>query len=171
MSKIYLIGMPGSGKTTLGKKVASALLLDFVDLDLEIEKREQKSIPEIFSHQGEDYFRQVESALLHEWAASDKSFVMATGGGAPCFYNGIEVINNSGISIFLDVPIDKLARRVEDNTDRPLLKAEDYEALKSKLEKIRESRIAIYHQAKITLQKATVNMILHKLQFKRGNQR
>jgi shikimate kinase len=92
---------------------------------------------------------------------------MATGGGAPCFYNGIEVINNSGVSIFLDVAVDKLARRVEENSNRPLLQAEDHEVLKSKLEKIRESRITVYNQATITLQKATVNKLLDRLQLKR----
>ena len=77
--KIFLIGMPGSGKSTLGRQVARHLGIEFVDLDAEIEKAEAKSISDIFSQQGEDYFRIVESRLLLEWAASTKAFVMATG--------------------------------------------------------------------------------------------
>lgn len=161
--KIYLIGMPGSGKTTIGKKLASKLTTDFVDLDEEIEKREQKAIPEIFSQRGEDYFRQTESTLLHEWAASSKNFVMSTGGGAPCFLKGIDIINETGISIFLDVPIAKLAQRVAEHTNRPLLNAESHEERVSKLEKLRLSRMQFYQQAKITVSNPTVNSILNKL--------
>ena len=79
--KIFLIGLPGSGKSTLGKDLADALLVEFVDLDAEIEKQENKIVQDIFREKGEDYFRQAESALLKVWAASSKSFVMSTGGG------------------------------------------------------------------------------------------
>jgi shikimate kinase len=147
--KIYLIGMPGSGKTTLGKQVAEQLQLPFVDLDHEIEAREGRPIPEIFSTEGETYFRSVESETLAAWAASDKTFVMATGGGAPCFYKGIEVINNTGISVFLDVPLEQLVERVEKNTDRPLLLHEDVEALKQKLKQLLQTRTPIYKQARL----------------------
>jgi shikimate kinase len=110
--KIFLIGMPGSGKTTLGKRLAKEMLLPFVDLDKEIERREGKSVQQLFTENGEDYFRQVESKELIEWSASAKSFVMATGGGTPCFYEGIKVINQSGLSIFLDVPLTTLLSRL-----------------------------------------------------------
>lgn len=165
--KIYLIGMPGSGKTTLGKMLSSKLMLDFVDLDEEIEKREQKVIPEIFSKKGEDYFRQVESALLHEWAASPKSFVMSTGGGAPCFHKGIEVINETGLSIFLDVPVSILVERVAEKTNRPLLQSQDHAELTNKLEKLRRSRLPFYEKAKFCVSNPTVNSIINKLQLKK----
>lgn len=166
--KIYLIGMPGSGKTTLGKKLASKLMLEFVDLDEEIEKREQKAIPEIFSQQGEDYFRLVESTLLHEWAASSKTFVMSTGGGAPCFHKGIEVINNTGISIFLDVSVAKLAKRVAEQTNRPLLHAQGNDELIEKLQKLRLSRIPFYQQARFSVTNPiTVKSLLDKFELKR----
>jgi shikimate kinase len=165
--KIYLIGMPGSGKTTLGKKVASQLLVDFVDLDVEIEQRENKAIPEIFSQQGEDYFRKVESALLHEWAAAAKSFVMATGGGAPCFYNGMEVINKTGTSIFLDVSLEELARRMQHKTDRPLLHVGDNESVKLKLEALMRTRSAVYGQAHYILKNPTHHSILEVLRIRR----
>jgi shikimate kinase len=161
--KIYLIGMPGSGKTTLGKQVASSLALTFVDLDHEIEQREQKTIPEIFEHKGEDYFRQVESDLLKEWAFSVENFVMATGGGAPCFHDGVRVINQSGISIFLDVPVDELVRRVAKKTNRPLLPTTDEQLLTEKIGKLRADRMSIYKQAQISLEDPTLSDVMHKL--------
>jgi shikimate kinase len=165
--KIYLIGMPGSGKSTLGRKAANELMLQFVDLDHEIEKREQKSIPEIFNLKGEDQFRLTESALLHEWAGSDKSFIMSTGGGTPCFYNGIEVINQTGLSIFLDVSVNHLLKRLEKKTDRPLLQEKDKNALKTKLDTLRQSRLPFYQQARIVIQNPTLPLLLEKIHFKK----
>jgi shikimate kinase len=161
--KIYLIGMPGSGKTTLGKQVASSLALTFVDLDHEIEEREQKTIPEIFEQKGEDYFRQVESDLLKEWSFSAENFVMATGGGAPCFHGGIGVINRSGISIFLDVPVDELVKRVAKKTNRPLLPTTDEQSLTEKIGKLRANRMSIYKQAQISLEDPTLSDVMEKL--------
>ena len=150
--KIYLIGMPGSGKSTLGRKLTKELLVEFVDLDNEIETRERKSIKEIFSLHGEDYFRQIESKVLLEWSASSISFVMATGGGTPCFYKGIEVINKTGLSIFLDVPVSQLLARLAKKTDRPLLSASDKQEMEEKLTALRSRRLSIYQQAHITLE-------------------
>jgi shikimate kinase len=146
-TKIYLIGLPGSGKTTLGKQLAASLQVAFVDLDKEIEKSERKKISEIFSAYGEAYFRNVESRLLKQWAESADVFVMGTGGGAPCFHNGIDIINNTGISIFLDVPIEELVRRLDSKTDRPLLKKENQNELKEKLINLAKGRAPIYRKA------------------------
>lgn len=165
--KIFLIGMPGSGKSTLGKQVARHLAVDFVDLDAEIEKTEGKSISEIFSQQGEDHFRLIESRLLREWAASSRAFVMATGGGAPCFHKGIEVINEYGLSIFLDCPVSQLIDRVRKNQERPLLLASDESELRDRLERMLEKRGACYQKAAIVLQNATLDSLLHHLDIKR----
>jgi shikimate kinase len=163
--KIYLVGMPGSGKSTLGKKLARELLLQFVDLDAEIEKHSGKSIPEIFLQNGEDHFRRTESALLHQWASGQQDFIMATGGGTPCFYNGIDVINNSGFSIFLDVPLKDLLTRVGAKTNRPLLaNAEEREKT---LLKLLETRLPFYKQAKVTLSHPTLDRALEAIHFKK----
>jgi shikimate kinase len=163
MSRIYLVGLPGSGKTTLGTALAAALGLPFIDLDAEIEKQEGEAVPAIFSTRGEDHFRQVESRVLREWASSSQSFVMGTGGGAPCFYNGMEIINGSGISLFLDVPVDEILRRLAAFNNRPLLQAEDDQKKKEKLEALRQARLAIYRQATITVQNPTLEIVQEAL--------
>ena len=165
--KIFLIGMPGSGKTTLGKQLAGHLNIEFVDLDVEIEKADNQSISEIFAGRGEDYFRLLESRLLREWASGHSSFVMATGGGAPCFHKGIDVINEHGVSIFLDCPVPELMARVRKNRERPLLLASDDNDLKSRLEMMREKRLACYRQAAIILENPSLADVLRKLDIRR----
>lgn len=165
--KIYLIGMPGSGKSTIGRKVAQALLVPSVDLDKEIETRERKSVSRIFAENGEDYFRQVESKILLEWAASENSFVMSTGGGTPCFYNGIDIMNQTGLSIFLDVPVRVLLSRIEKKTDRPLLQASDATEIERKLMSLRASRLRCYQQAAITIENADVSKLMEAIHLKK----
>lgn len=155
--------MPGSGKSTLGKQLAKKLLTKFIDLDHEIEVHEQKSVSDIFSQSGEDHFRQVESNLLHQFCASQESFVMATGGGAPVFFDGINAINNSGVSVFLDVPIEILVRHTSNRSTRPLLKNDSEEELREKLTKIREARLKVYQQARITLPNPNLHSLLKAL--------
>jgi shikimate kinase len=165
--KIFFIGMPGSGKTTIGKQVALALSIPFVDLDEEIVQQEKITVPEIFKAKGEDHFRVLESSLLKKWASSDDSFVMATGGGAPCFFDGINVINNSGVSVFLNESISTLAERVKNKTDRPLLSSVNEQELISTLEKTFSARIAVYSEAKIVVDNPTVESVLRKLDVKK----
>jgi shikimate kinase len=161
--KIFLVGMPGSGKSTLGKQLANKLMTEFVDLDHEIESQEQKSVTEIFAQSGEDYFRQIESKLLHQFAASENSFVMATGGGAPIFFDGMNAINQNGISVFLNVPVETLVKHTSNRSTRPLLQNENDEELREKLTKIREARLKIYQQARITLDKPNLTSLLKAL--------
>jgi shikimate kinase len=165
--KIFLIGMPGSGKTTLGKRLAKELLMSFVDLDKEIERREGKSVQQIFAENGEDYFRHVESRELIEWAGSDRNFVMATGGGTPCFYEGIKVINQSGLSIFLDVPLSTLLSRVGKKNNRPLLNATDIEERKQKLSSLLAYRSQIYKQANITVENADLSKVITAIRLRK----
>lgn len=161
--KIFLIGMPGSGKTTLGKELAAHLGVDFVDLDAEIENFEGRSISEIFRQKGETDFRLLEARLLRDWAGGSRDFVMATGGGAPCFFNGMETINESGLSIFLDVPVPQLIERVRKNTERPLLVSEDEQQLREKLMAMREKRLDCYRQAQVTLENPSLEEALKKI--------
>jgi shikimate kinase len=151
--KVFLLGLPGSGKTTLGRKLATALQLPFIDLDKEIEKTEGKQIREIFAEKKENYFRKLESAELRKWCNKPDDFVMATGGGAPCFFDNINIINQSGKSIFLDVPASEIVRRMSQVPieKRPLLAAGGKDGLKDSIEFMRSNRLAYYRQASITL--------------------
>lgn len=150
--KIFLIGLPGSGKTTTAKQLANKIPLSYLDLDVEIEKAEMKTIPQIFKDKKESYFRKVESELLKAWCTSDFSFVMATGGGAPCFFDNIKAMNEAGITIFLDVPTLEIGKRIisSNGEERPLLKASGIDGLKDQIEFLRTQRISFYKQAKMT---------------------
>lgn len=156
--KVFLLGLPGSGKTTLGKRLANAMKLPFVDLDKEIEKTEGKPISEIFTEKKEDYFRQLESAILKQWCSRPDDFVMATGGGAPCFFDNIDVINHAGKSIFLDVPPSEIAKRMSRAgvEKRPLLAPSGRDGLKDNIEFMRSNRIGFYKQATFTFSGPTV---------------
>jgi shikimate kinase len=156
--KIFLLGLPGSGKTTLGREIADLLQLAFVDLDSEIERQAGKKITEIFEGQGEYYFRELESKELKKWCSSPSGFVMATGGGVPCFFDNMKWINKSGSSIFLDVPVREIARRIKDaqRLDRPLLAAQPPDQLKAHIEWMRSNRIYFYRQAHFTIAGETI---------------
>ncbi|MCA4894695.1 MAG: shikimate kinase [Cytophagales bacterium] len=151
--KIFLIGLPGSGKTTLAKELAATLKLPYVDLDVEIEKAEMKTIPQIFKEKKEPYFRKIEAHLLKSLCQSDSSFVMATGGGAPCFFENMANMNQSGTTIFLDVPTMEIARRIVllKGEERPLLKSNGIDGLKDQIEFLRSQRLSFYKQASITI--------------------
>lgn len=122
MKNIFLVGMPSSGKSTLGRRLARALDYAFVDLDKLIVEDQNRTIPEIFAQEGEDYFRKVEERILRT-SNPNQSWVIATGGGTPCFFDNMDFIKSSGISIFLDVAPRELATRIlnHNKEDRPLL--------------------------------------------------
>jgi shikimate kinase len=151
--KIFLIGLPGSGKTTLAKDLAATLKLPYVDLDVEIEKAEMKTIPQIFKDRKEPYFRKIEAQLLKSLCQSDSSFVMATGGGVPCFFENMATMNQSGTTIFLDVPTMEIARRIvlSKGEERPLLKSNGIDGLKDQIEFLRSQRLSFYSQASLII--------------------
>lgn len=149
---IYLIGLPGCGKTTIGVGLADKLGLEFLDLDTLIEYREGKDIPSIFAEKGEEYFRLIErEALLSVKGAKQ---VIATGGGAPCFYDNIEYINQNGLSIYLKISVEELFRRLHGKgaSDRPLLAGKSEIELKQELKDKLEYREQFYNQASIVVE-------------------
>jgi shikimate kinase len=145
--KIFLIGMPGSGKSTFGKTLAEKLMMDFFDLDKEIERRESLPVQEIFREKGEEYFRIREQEILREITEKNHSFIMATGGGAPCFHQSIDFMLAEGKVLFLDISLETIFERVQNSTDRPLLALQSSEALLERLGKIREERLSVYNKA------------------------
>ncbi len=126
---VYLVGMPGSGKSTVGPELARRLDVPFVELDAEIERVAGCSVREIFEREGESGFRAREAEALKEAAAVDPS-VVSCGGGVVLEPANRVTLRASGEVVFLSVPLEELERRVEPGTDRPLIRhREDLERL------------------------------------------
>lgn len=161
--KLFLIGLPGSGKSTLGKELAQQLSLPFLDLDAIIEQTVGQPIRTIFAHQGEEAFRRQEQEALHQAIDQYAVFVLATGGGAPCFFDNMAHMNQRGITIFLDIPIATIVQRMQGQqiTDRPLLQELDQERLVQEYTAKFEKRLPVYQQAHITIdQKTTLEELI-----------
>lgn len=120
----------GSGKSTLGHEFARRIRSRFVDIDKELERRHQLTIPQIFEQYGEDQFRKWETELLVILSKDDK-LVVATGGGLPCFHNNMELLNKTGLTIYLkllpEIIFCRLSKRRE---SRPLISSFNDEELK-----------------------------------------
>jgi len=151
--KIFLIGMPGCGKSTFGRKSAEKLSMKFIDLDTEIINYAQKPISDIFEEEGEDYFRKIESELLKSLSTSEESFVMATGGGAPCFFDNMDFMNANGITIYIDTDVAFLLERLSDKgiNKRPILKKIGSQNLENGLKEQLEARLPFYSSAKVII--------------------
>jgi shikimate kinase len=143
---LYIAGFMGSGKTTVGKKLADRVGWDFVDVDDEIERTEQKTIESIFSSRGEPEFRKIETealrGLVHQ-VERGMPAVIALGGGAFVREENFEMLENNGISVWLDCPFEAIVRRLESEAKdmRPL--ARDRETLR----RLYESRLPGYGRA------------------------
>jgi shikimate kinase len=121
MTRIVLIGAPGSGKSTVGVALAAHLQWPFVDTDVLIELKESKKITDLFVENGEEYFRSVEFSVLQE-VLQEESAVISLGGGAPISESAQDVLQSSdSMIVFLDVSLSTAAPRVGFNRDRPLL--------------------------------------------------
>jgi len=122
MNRIFLIGYMGAGKTTLGKALAEQLSYEFIDLDWYIEEKTGQSIPSLFLHQGEEAFREMEHASLMELLEKER-VIVATGGGAPCFLDNMDLMLKAGVVVFLEASQEVLFRRLKDSlSQRPILK-------------------------------------------------
>ena len=119
---VYLVGMPGSGKSTVGAELAGRLGVPFIDLDVEIARREGRSITDIFEAEGEAGFRAREAKELLDASTHDPA-VIACGGGVVLEAANRITLRNTGTCVFLDVPLAVLATRVQPDAGRPLIRA------------------------------------------------
>lgn len=147
-TRIYLLGMPASGKSTLGKHLAELINYECIDLDKQIETEQGATIAEIFERKGEDEFRKLEQRVLQqsfEWEHK----VIATGGGTPCFFENMDKIKQNGFSIFLSVNPNELLKRIRRQThiNRPIFQAQTDEELLADLVQRLEKRQVFYRQA------------------------
>jgi len=149
--RIFLIGFMGSGKSTLGRKLAACLGWSFTDMDERIEEEAGMKIPEIFSSGGEAWFREMESSVLRSLASAE-NMVVSTGGGAPCHSGNMELMLGSGLTVYLKLNCEQLANRLlNSKTERPLLKNIDEAGLPHFISgKLRE-REKWYSRAAITI--------------------
>lgn len=139
---IFLIGLMGAGKTTIGRQIASELSLEFFDSDHEIENRTGVTITHIFDIEGETGFRKRETAVLDE-LTHKKGIVLATGGGAILKPENRQFLMSRGTTIYLYANIDTLLERTSKDRNRPLLQTEDPQA---KLEELLEIRDPLYRE-------------------------
>jgi shikimate kinase len=153
--RIYLIGFMASGKSETGRELARLLGMPFQDLDDRIEEEAGQSIPDLFAAQGERSFRELESRLLKETGALAGA-VIATGGGAPCYHEGMDWINRSGLSIFLDAAEEELARRLfRGRASRPMLRGlSDEAALADRVSRMLGQRRPCYRRAHLRVESA-----------------
>lgn len=145
--------MPGCGKSTFGKRVAGTLHMTYFDLDKEIVKKENRTINEIFENNGENYFRDIESECLREVTANNDSFILATGGGAPCFRDNMSYMNENGLTIYIRASVKDLIERLslKGLDKRPLLRNLSPEEVEKKLGDQLNSRERFYNMCRYKL--------------------
>lgn len=154
---VYLIGFMGSGKTTAGKKLASRLGFSFLDLDNLIENKYRISIPTIFDKYDETVFRKIEHDTLKS-VLKLKNHVISTGGGTPCFYNNMDLINHSGLSFYVKLSPKSLHDRlINSKKKRPLIKNKSQEELITYIQKELFKRELYYNQAKFIIKGENLN--------------
>jgi shikimate kinase len=151
---LFLIGMPGSGKSTVGRALARDAAWPFVDLDREIEARSGVPVATIFELEGESGFRKREAQLLDEFSRK-QGVVLAAGGGALLATENRERLRSRGLVVYLRSTIDELARRTANDRSRPLLQGLD---LRARLEQLLRERQALYEAtAHLTFQSGVAN--------------
>jgi len=163
--RIFLIGFMGSGKSTMGRALASELDLTFIDLDSFLEEKYFKTIPQIFAEEGEESFRRKERNVLEEVCSFD-NVILATGGGAPCFFDNMKLMNKSGFCVFLDVDVTSLVNRlIHAKTERPLIKGKSPEELHEFIEGLLAKRRPFYEKARyiLTGSEITANQVISLL--------
>jgi shikimate kinase len=151
MEKIILIGYMGAGKTQLGRSLAQSLNIRFINSDSEIEQQTGMTTGQIFEQYGEDYFRTLEKEFLQTFNA-DNSFVLATGGGTPCYNDQMTVLNALGTTVYLQCSNETLFSRLKNERDhRPLIAGLSDDELRDAIDFRMKQRESIYQLAQIVL--------------------
>jgi shikimate kinase len=159
--RIFLIGYMGSGKTTLGKRLAARLGYEFIDLDHAFEEKWGTTIARYFSQYGEDNFRIRESELLKETHYPPRA-VISTGGGLPCFFDNMAWMNAHGQTVYIKLNAKVLAGRLENSREeRPLLRQKHGDDLVTFIEEKLTEREPFYSQAHLSV--SDINLSAEKL--------
>jgi shikimate kinase len=159
---VYIIGFMGSGKSTAGKKLAAALGWTFIDLDRQIETAAGKSIPEIFSQDGEEKFRSLETEVLRSLKSHVKTIV-STGGGTPCHADNMTFMIDTGVTVYLKMSTSQLVSRLLGSTgERPVLKNVPDDKLYGFIDEKLAVREKFYNKANIIIE--GINLDINNLQ-------
>lgn len=156
--KVYILGFPGSGKSTIARRLASYMKCNYADMDKLIEQYTNMSISEYFARNGQNAFRETEQQILLHTADMHNT-IIAVGGGTPCYYNNMEFMNNRGITVYLQMNDKALYSRLKNHTmHRPLMAGE--ENLQQYITRTLQEREPYYTQAKIHINGLNVNVPL-----------
>lgn len=157
--KIFLIGFMGSGKTHWGRLLSAKLQLPFSDLDTVIVEKEKKTVSDIFSEKGEEYFRYQEKKVLEEIVREQESFILSCGGGTPCFFNNIEFMKRNGKVVWLNTAVDVLQQRLlKERMSRPLIREIGDAELRRYITRKLSERKMYYEQADVMVNEESVTL-------------
>lgn len=155
----FLVGLMGSGKTHWGKLLAQKNKYKFIDLDELVESRNKNSILKLFNEFGEDAFRKKEHEILIELFSIQEKTIIACGGGTPCFFDNMNMMNQNGITIWLNDSIESICERLESNkSSRPLIANESNSHLKNTITNMYHSRLNFYNMAKYSLARIEISI-------------
>ncbi len=165
----------GCGKSSLGRKLAKAGGMEFMDMDYIIEQREGASISDIFHYQGEEYFRDAERALIEELGTAEGDMVISTGGGAPAWQNNMELMNSLGATIYLRRTAQQIASRLSPHgrQKRPKLRGLNDEELVAFMTTNMAEREPFYSKAKYCVdcaERSDAELIDYILQLVKENE-
>lgn len=167
---VFLCGMMGAGKSTVGRTLAKTLQVPFFDLDQMIEDHEKQTIPEIFEAGGEEAFRKIERQLLIA-QTDEMEGVLALGGGALQNQLIVDHIKLNGWLVYLNPPVETIIARLSDKSGRPMISDHDTNELKERIHTLINERAPFYNQAHVTVKTATLtpeetaDLIIKKLSF------
>ena len=156
--RIYLIGYMGCGKSSLGRRLSAFMSIQFVDMDHYIEERNCKTVPQIFEEEGEEAFRMKERKALEELSEFE-NIIIATGGGAPCFFDNMDLMNRTGKTIFMNIDPKILAERLlKSKTERPLIKGKSKEELVTFIDETLKKRYEFYRKAQVQITEPDIDL-------------
>lgn len=162
----------GSGKSTIGRGLASKMDMRFIDLDSHIQEMRNQTIEQIFKSHGETFFRELENKYLKEITKDAYNIVISTGGGTPCWGDNMEIIKRSGISIYLKCSPEMLSDRLLNSKHkRPLIEGKNETELKDYIKTTLQKRELFYNQASIIIANPSrdVTQIIEVLSYYKTN--
>lgn len=163
ISRVFLVGFMGCGKTTIGRFIARDMGWQFIDMDDFFEQKHQCTINEYFAQYGENGFRDAEHQVITELCKVEHA-IIATGGGAPCFFNNMELMRHSGATIYINVAPEQLTERlIKNSSSRPLLAGKSADEMLIYVKQKLNERETFYRQAHMIVDGENVPFSSYKM--------